>query len=144
MNLGKAWQIHYERWAGLTGHIMILIMFLMYTSAKKQVKTKNFELFWYTHHLFIPFYISLFFHAFGCFVKSVDTGICKGYNSNYYTIPAFFIYLSERLLRIYRSTQPTRLTKVIEHPGNVIELQIEKPSLLYKPGQYVYLQGIFH
>eukprot|EP00842_Homolaphlyctis_polyrhiza_P000856 jgi/Hompol1/1771/HPOL_001939-RA len=135
----KAWMIHYLAWGGATGHIMLFIMFLMYTSAKAEVKSKCFEYFWYTHHLFVPFYFCLFFHAFGCFVKSAITGECKGYHSNYGTIPAFCLYIAERILRELRARQPTTLSKVIFHPGNTMELRLEKPSMLYKPGQYLFV-----
>ncbi|KAI8917319.1 NADPH oxidase [Entophlyctis helioformis] len=135
----KAWMVHYLAWGGATGHVMLFIMFLMYTSAKLDVKTKNFEMFWYTHHLFVPFYFCLFFHSYGCFVKSSTTGKCKGYNSNYGTIPIFCLYIAERLLREYRARLPTTLSKVIFHPGNTMELRIEKPSFQYKPGQYLFV-----
>ena len=137
LGLGSAFEIHYEQYAGVTGHIMLLICFLMYTSAKLQVKTKNFEFFWYTHHLFIPFYICLFLHAKGCFVKG-SSG-CKGYGSNLGTIPFFLLYVAERLYRHYRASMPTQLTKVIFHPGNTMELRFEKDSFQYKPGQYLFL-----
>ncbi|KAJ3356579.1 hypothetical protein HDU91_005523 [Kappamyces sp. JEL0680] len=137
--LGLAWEIHYTQYAGVTGHIMLLICFLMYTSAKLNVKNKNFEIFWYTHHLFIPFYLLLFFHMKGCFVKSIDTAECKGYGSNYGTIPFFCLYMAERLYRHYRGSLPTQLTKVIFHPGNTMELRFEKESFKYKPGQYLFL-----
>ncbi|KAJ8324134.1 hypothetical protein BDV3_001992 [Batrachochytrium dendrobatidis] len=135
----KAWMIHYLAWSGATGHIMLIIMFFMYTSAKSDVKTKNFEYFWYTHHLFVPFYFCLFFHSFGCFVKSSTTGKCKGYNTNYGTVPIFCVYIAERLLREYRARLPTVLSKVIFHSGNTMELRIEKPSFQYMPGQYLFL-----
>ncbi|KAJ3271503.1 hypothetical protein HDV01_006554 [Terramyces sp. JEL0728] len=137
--LGEAWNIHFTQWGGATGHVMLFICFLMFTSVKREVKHKNFEIFWYTHHLFVPFYFCLFFHAYGCFVKSADTKACKGYHSNYGTIPIFCIYIAERILRMYRANQPTELTKVIFHPGNTMELRFEKPSFLYKPGQYLFL-----
>lgn len=135
----SAFDVHYTLWGGVTGHIMLFICFLMYTSVKLEVKQKNFEAFWYTHHLFVPFYFALFFHSFGCFVKSASTGQCKPYNSNYVTIPCFSIYILERILREYRARAPTSLTKVLFHPGNTMELRFEKPSFLYKPGQYLFL-----
>ncbi|KAL2914128.1 hypothetical protein HK105_206386 [Polyrhizophydium stewartii] len=135
----KAWNVHYTQWGGATGHIMLVIMFFMYTSAKQEVKQRNFEYFWYTHHLFVPFYFCLFFHSYGCFVKSSFDGHCKGYESYYGTVPVFCIYVAERILREYRARQPTTLSKVLFHPGNTIELRIEKPSFQYKPGQYLFL-----
>lgn len=44
--IGTAWDIHFTQWAGVTGHIMLVIFFLIFTSAKHQVKQKNFEIFW--------------------------------------------------------------------------------------------------
>lgn len=38
--------LHYGIFAGVTGHIMLGIMVLMYTAAKRQVKVGRFELFW--------------------------------------------------------------------------------------------------
>ncbi|KAJ3035742.1 hypothetical protein HDV00_003455 [Rhizophlyctis rosea] len=130
--------VHYKTWAGTTGHIMVATMFFIYTAAKDQVRKRKFELFWYTHHLFAIFYICLFFHSFGCFVKT-SQGVCKGYHSNHFTIPVFALYILERLIRLYRSSQPTILTKIIKHPGRTIELQFEKPTLTYTPGQYVFI-----
>ncbi|KAJ3137272.1 hypothetical protein HDU89_001853 [Geranomyces variabilis] len=142
----RAWQIHYTTYAGITGHVMLMLMFFMYTSAKTQVRQKKFELFWYTHHLFVPFYICLFLHYRGCFVKSTSTGQCKPYGSNVVTIPTFFVYILERVVREYRARQSTQLTKVVFHPGNTLELRIEKPSFAYKPGQYLFLNipGVSH
>jgi NADPH oxidase 1 len=138
-NLGTAREIHYAQYGGITGHIMLFICFLMYTSTKAVVKQKNFEIFWYTHHLFVPFYFALFFHSKGCFVKSADTKACKGYGSNFATIPFFILYCLERLYRHYRGSLPTLLTKVIFHPGNTMEIRFEKESFQYKPGQYLFL-----
>ncbi|TPX56273.1 hypothetical protein PhCBS80983_g04655 [Powellomyces hirtus] len=135
----RAWQIHYTMYGGVTGHIMLVIMFLMYTSAKTQVRHKKFELFWYTHHLFVPFYLCLFLHYAGCFVKSTTTGKCKPYGSNVATIPTFGLYILERIVREYRARQSTQLNKVVFHPGNTMELRLEKPSFAYKPGQYLFL-----
>ncbi|KAJ3178698.1 hypothetical protein HDU85_005101 [Gaertneriomyces sp. JEL0708] len=133
-----AYQIHYNTWGGSTGHIMLFLMFLMYSAAKIQVRRRRFELFWYTHHLFIPFYVCLFFHYFGCFVKTAE-GKCKPYGSNVFTVPCFMLYIVERILREYRARKETTLTKVVYHPGNTLELRFEKPSFNYKPGQYLFL-----
>ncbi|KAJ1535831.1 hypothetical protein HK096_001578 [Nowakowskiella sp. JEL0078] len=133
-----AWQIHYTTVAGSTGHIMLVIMFLMYTSAKIDVRRRKFEYFWYTHHLYFIFYILLFVHGLGCFVKTAD-GQCRPYNNFYYTVPVFCLYFLERAVREYRARQFTALTKVVFHPGNTMELQFEKPSFKYKPGQYLFI-----
>ena len=92
----------------------------------------------YSHHLFYLFYLLLFFHSFGCFVKSIN-GTCKGYNSNIFTIPVFLIVIIDRLVRISRAREDTYIGNVIVHPAKVIELQIEKPTMQFIPGQYLYV-----
>ncbi|KAI8810152.1 ferric reductase NAD binding domain-containing protein [Cladochytrium replicatum] len=134
----RAWQIHYMTWAGTTGHIMLVIMFLMHTSAKIEVRRRKFEIFWITHHLYFFYYILLFFHGYGCFVKT-GKGECRPYNNFYYTVPVFCLYFLERCLREYRARQFTALIKVVFHPGNTMEIQFEKPSFKYKPGQYLFI-----
>ena len=49
--------------AGLTGHAICYIMVIMYTSAVKNVRRKYFELFWFSHHLFIFYYGFLLVHG---------------------------------------------------------------------------------
>ena len=124
--LGRAWQLHYATWAGVTGHAMLLAMFLIYTATLRRIRNRCYELFWYTHHLFGVFYAALFLHAFGCFVKSADTAQCKGYHSNYFTVPVFCVYLLERVVRMYRARQPTQVTAIVHHAGNTLELRLEK------------------
>jgi NADPH oxidase len=134
----EAWQIHFTTWGGVTGHIMVFVMLLMYTSASSNVRKANFEVFWYTHHLFIPFFAAFLLHSKGCFVHT-NTGGCKPYFSYAYAAPILFLYFVERLLVFVRARRPTKLKTVVFHPGNVLELRISKPSLKFKAGQYVYL-----
>ncbi|CAG8683546.1 26714_t:CDS:2 [Dentiscutata erythropus] len=138
--LGKsqAWQLHYTTWAGLTGHFMLLIMVLMYTSSHHKMRHQSFETFWYTHHLAFFFMFCLYFHDHGCFVKTAQ-GECKGYFSRRYTIVGGVLYFFERVLREIRARHPTQITKVIDHPSKAIEIQFNKPSFRYKAGQYLFL-----
>src|SRR6266536_4364578 len=43
LNIAPAWFIHYTRPAGYTGHIMLLLMVLMYTSAHRSIRAQYFE-----------------------------------------------------------------------------------------------------
>ncbi|CAB4384687.1 unnamed protein product [Rhizophagus irregularis] len=142
LGIEKAWFIHYFSPGGQTGHIMLLIMVLMYTSAHRSIRQQSFETFWYTHHLAFIFMMCLYTHAVGCFVRTnIQLGPqrCKGYFSWEYTIWGGIIYFFERVLREFRSRQPTQITKVINHPSNAIEIQFAKPSFKYKAGQYLFL-----
>ncbi|KAJ3372435.1 hypothetical protein GGF31_001876 [Allomyces arbusculus] len=134
----KAWQIHYTTWGGATGHVMAVAMFFMYTAAAMRMRQQSFEAFWFTHHLAIVFYLGFFFHGYGCFVKTAD-GHCRPYYSWSYALFVCTIYVFERLLRIYRGQQPTTIERVIMHPGNAMEIQFNKPSMAYAPGQWVFI-----
>ncbi|KAK5868521.1 hypothetical protein PBY51_009528 [Eleginops maclovinus] len=54
---------------GVTGLLLVLILFLMFTSSSYCVRLSNYEIFWYTHNLFIVFYIILMVHMVGGALK---------------------------------------------------------------------------
>jgi NADPH oxidase len=127
----KALDIHYTQAGGITGHFLLFIMLLMYTTAYHKVRNQCFEAFWYTHHLAFFFFIGLWSHATGCFVRdSVDpdyipvfpfysTEHCLGYESWRFIIWPGIIYFAERVWREVRARQPTRLTKLLVHPSGM-------------------------
>jgi len=147
-----ALQIHYTQPGGITGHFMLLIMLLMYSTASQKIRTQCFEAFWYTHHLAFFFMLGLYTHATGCFVRdSVDpdyiptfpfysTEHCLGYLSWRYTIWPGMMYFGERAYREYRARRSTRLSKVLVHPSGAMELRIVKPSFKYTAGQWLFIQ----
>jgi len=147
-----AQQIHYTQPGGITGHFMLLIMFLMYTTAHHKIRQRAFEVFWYTHHLAFFFMIALFTHATGCFVRDTaepayistfpfyTTKHCLGYLSWRFIIWPFIIYFGERVYREVRARRATRLSKVLVHPSGAMELRITKPSFKYVAGQWLFLQ----
>ncbi|XP_068440933.1 NADPH oxidase 4 [Clinocottus analis] len=54
---------------GVTGVLLVLILFLMFTSSSYCVRLSNYEIFWYTHNLFIVFYVILMVHMVGGALK---------------------------------------------------------------------------
>ncbi|XP_007900474.1 NADPH oxidase 4 isoform X2 [Callorhinchus milii] len=54
---------------GVTGFFMVLVLFLMCTSSSYSLRFSNYDIFWYTHNLFIIFYILLFLHVTGGVLK---------------------------------------------------------------------------
>ncbi|XP_071956145.1 NADPH oxidase 4-like [Antedon mediterranea] len=48
---------------GLTGVLMVLILVLIIVASSKHVRLVHYELFWYTHHLFVVFYGLLLMHS---------------------------------------------------------------------------------
>jgi NADPH oxidase len=128
-------------WAGITGMIMLCCMALMVTSSLSFVRRASFELFWYTHHLSIPFIIALCFHSNGCFVKQSVVGVngeettrCKPYGSWRLAVVGLVLYTIERLIRVLRSRKTTFITKIVQHPHQTIELQFRKDDFSFRPG----------
>ncbi|OMP82394.1 Superoxide-generating NADPH oxidase heavy chain subunit A [Diplodia seriata] len=145
-----ALQIHYTQAGGITGHVMLLCMLLIYTTAHHRIRQQSFETFWYTHHLFIPFLLGMYTHATGCFVRdSVDPvspfgganfwNHCIGYQGWRWELWGGGIYLFERLYREVRARRDTRIVKVVRHPYDAVEIQFTKPSMRYKPGQWLFI-----
>ncbi|KAJ3575292.1 hypothetical protein NPX13_g4081 [Xylaria arbuscula] len=144
-------EIHYTQAGGITGHIMLFCMLLMYTTAHHRIRQQSFETFWYTHHLFIPFLLGMYTHAVGCFVRDTADPVspfagdffwnhCIGYQGWRWELFAGGLYLIERLYREIRAVRPTKITRVVRHPYDVVEIQFEKPSFKYKAGQWLFLQ----
>lgn len=143
-------QIHYTQAGGVTGHIMLLCMLLMYTTAHRNIRKQSYETFWYTHHLFIPFLLGMYTHATGCFVRDSTNPYspfagkafwqhCIGYEGWRWELVAGGLYLCERVYREVRSRRPSRISKVIKHPFGTVEIQFIKPNMHYKSGQWLFL-----
>lgn len=146
----SAVQIHYAEAGGITGHVMLFCMLLMFTTAHARIRQQSYETFWYTHHLFIPFLLALYTHATGCFVRdskepyspfagSPFWNHCIGYEGWRWELWGGGIYLLERIYREISSRRPTQITKVIRHPYDALEIQFSKPSMKYKAGQWLLL-----
>lgn len=143
-------QIHYHQAGGITGHIMLLCMLLIYTTAHAKIRQQSYETFWYTHHLFIPFLLAMYTHATGCFVRdSVEPyspfagkkfwGHCIGYQGWRWELVGGVAYLCERVYRELRSRRQTEIIKVVRHPYDAVEIQFRKPSMRYKAGQWLFI-----
>ncbi|MCJ1428129.1 hypothetical protein MMC29_006037 [Sticta canariensis] len=146
----SAVQIHYTEAGGITGHVMLFCMLLMFTTAHARIRQQSYETFWYTHHLFIPFLLALYTHATGCFVRdspdpyspfagSPFWNHCLGYEGWRWELWGGGIYLAERIYREISSRRPTQITKVVRHPYDALEIQFSKPSMKYKAGQWLFL-----
>lgn len=120
-------QIHYTQAGGITGHIMLLCMLLIYTTSHTRIRQQSFEAFWYTHHLFVPFLLAMYTHATGCFVRDTDkpyhpfTGSafwnhCVGYEGWRWELVGGALYLLERILREVRARRETEILKIVRHP----------------------------
>ncbi|KAF9418770.1 hypothetical protein BGZ94_009607 [Podila epigama] len=125
---------------GFTGHVLVLILFLMVTSSAERVRRKGFETFWFTHHLFILFFITLMYHGAFCFVRMDTPPYCKSSPGSYkFVMGSLLIYLLERTVREIRARKATSISKIVLHPSKVVEVQVMKEDFKAKAGQYIFL-----
>uniref|UniRef100_A0A8C1YCI9 Cytochrome b-245, beta polypeptide (chronic granulomatous disease) n=1 Tax=Cyprinus carpio TaxID=7962 RepID=A0A8C1YCI9_CYPCA len=155
--------------AGLTGVVITLALILIITSSMEVIRRSYFEVFWFTHHLFIVFFIGLVAHGIGRIVRgqTVESIIVhdpKKCHSKFETwgqsgtdcpkpdfagnppmtwkwvVGPMFLYVCERLVRFYRSQQKVVITKVVMHPSKTLELQMKKKGFKMEVGQYVFIK----
>jgi len=120
---------------GATGHILLLVMCFMYSSAIVSIRRPYFEAFWYTHHLFILFYFLICIHGL--------PGSITPPNAFFWLVGPMLFYALERGLRICRGNQDTVLLAAVQHPSNVLELRMKKTEFKYQPGMYLFLNCPF-
>ncbi|KQJ86446.2 respiratory burst oxidase homolog protein B-like [Brachypodium distachyon] len=135
---------------GITGVIMVVLMAIAYTLAHPRFRRSKmgesnplrrlsgFNMFWYSHHLFVFVYIAFVVHGVSLYINRTWY---KQTTWMYLAIPVL-LYASERILRALRSHGFTtvRIEKVAVYPGNVIAIHMSKPhGFKYKSGQYIYV-----
>uniref|UniRef100_A0A3B5MEK4 NADPH oxidase 1 n=1 Tax=Xiphophorus couchianus TaxID=32473 RepID=A0A3B5MEK4_9TELE len=153
--------------AGLTGVIITLALILIITSSMEVIRRNYFEVFWYTHHLFIIFFAGLVIHGIGYIVRRQGEDSYKKHKPLFchnrtedwgkipecpipqfeggpaqtwwYVIGPMVIYLCERLLRFIRYMQNVQYRKIVMRPSKVLELQLVKKGFKMDVGQYVFL-----
>uniref|UniRef100_A0A673AY51 NADPH oxidase 2 n=1 Tax=Sphaeramia orbicularis TaxID=375764 RepID=A0A673AY51_9TELE len=114
--------------AGLTGVAITLALILIITSSMEVIRRSYFEVFWYTHHLFVIFFMGLVFHVPHLFMTWK------------WVLAPMILYVCERLVRFYRSHQKVVITKVVMHPSKTLELQMKRKGFRMEVGQYVFIQ----
>ncbi|EER24365.1 hypothetical protein D8B26_005327 [Coccidioides posadasii str. Silveira] len=125
---------------GWTGYIMLIALMAMALTSIGKRRRANFERFWYTHHLFVIFFFFWAFHGAFCMIKPDYPPFCAGIGVFWmYWIYGAVIYLVERLLREIRGRHKTYITKVVQHPSNVVEIQMKKEKTKTRAGQYIFL-----
>ena len=125
---------------GWSGYVMLTALMLMVATSLEKFKRVNFERFWFTHHLFVVFFIFWSVHGAFCMIKADAAPFCFGTGVFWeFWMYGGFVYLAERIMRELRGRHKTYLSKVIQHPSNVIELQIKKEHTKTRAGQ---VQGL--
>ncbi|KAL1984581.1 hypothetical protein VTN96DRAFT_8883 [Rasamsonia emersonii] len=123
-----------------TGWIMLICLMAMVFTSIEKPRRANYERFWYTHHLFIPFFVFWSMHGIWCMIPTDFPPFCSGIGVFYeYWTYGGVVYLAERIAREIRGRHKTVISKVIQHPSNVVEIQIKKEKTKTRAGQYIFL-----
>ncbi|KAM5229344.1 NADPH oxidase 3 [Ctenodactylus gundi] len=154
--------------SGVTGMVISLTLILIMTSSTEFIRQSSYELFWYTHHVFIMFFLCLAVHGAGRIIRSQtpeslllhNVTFCRHHYTKWQEaaqcpVPQFsgkepsawkwvlgpvVVYAWERIIRFWRFQQEVVITKVVSHPSAVLELCMKKRHFKMAPGQYVLLQ----
>uniref|UniRef100_A0A8C6V7N9 NADPH oxidase 3 n=1 Tax=Naja naja TaxID=35670 RepID=A0A8C6V7N9_NAJNA len=154
--------------AGVTGLLITVSLILIMTSSTETIRRSFYEVFWYTHHLFIVFFAGLVIHGMGHLIRGQtnqsllvhNVSYCKDHyweweRSAQCPLPQFsgnspsawkwvlgpvILHIYERMIRLWRFRQEVVITKVVSHSSGVLELQLKKRGFKMEPGQYIFLQ----
>ncbi|CZT00317.1 related to NADPH oxidase 1 [Rhynchosporium agropyri] len=129
---------------GWTGYVMLTALMCMVVTSVEKMRRANFERFWYTHHLFVVFFFFWSIHGAYCMIQPDIAPFCTGLGSTaigvfwQYWMYGAFIYLMERVAREVRGKHKTYISKVVQHPSMVCEIQIKKEHTKTRAGQYIF------
>ncbi|XP_021387787.2 NADPH oxidase 3 [Lonchura striata] len=154
--------------AGITGVVITVALILIMTSSTELIRRSCYEVFWYTHHLFVVFFTGLIIHGMGQLVRGQthqslllhNVTYCKDHyweweNATQCPLPEFsgnkpvawkwllspmVLYICERIVRFWRFQQEVVITKVVTHSSGVLELHMKKHGFKMGAGQYIFLQ----
>lgn len=113
--------------ANLAGVISLTAGLLMWVTSLEPVRKWNFELFFYTHQLYIVFVVFLALHA-GDFVFCFAAG-------------GIFLFMLDRFLRFIQSRKAVDIISATSLPCGTVELVISKPAnLRYNALSFIFLQ----
>lgn len=133
-------KINFLTGPGWSGYVMLFALMAMLFTSLEKPRRANYERFWSVHHLFIVFFVFWSIHGAFCMIKSDTAPFCFGTGVFWeYWMYGGFAYLLERILREIRGRHKTFVTKVIQHPSNVVEIQMHKEKTKTRAGQYIFL-----
>ncbi|CAI0438448.1 unnamed protein product [Linum tenue] len=113
--------------SNLAGVISLLAGLIMWVTSLQPVRRWNFELFLYTHQLYIVFVVFLAFHV-GDFIFSIAAG-------------GIFLFMLDRFLRFCQSRNTVDVVSAKCFPCGTVELTLSKPqSLRYNALSFIFIQ----
>ena len=119
---------------GWTGHIMLLLLMLIAMTSFDIARKDNFLRAWAVHQLFIPFYALWCVHEVFVFQRTGMSPWTSNGSFWQYWIFGGLAYLVETIMTEVRGSKKLFVSKVIQHPSQIIEIQIEKHNAMPRVG----------
>ncbi|XP_058743967.1 ferric reduction oxidase 2-like [Vicia villosa] len=112
--------------SNLAGEISLLAGLFLWVATIPKIRRKFFELFFYTHNLYIIFIIFFIFHV--------------GISFSYIMLPGFYLFMVDRYLRFLQSRREVRLVSSRVLPCEAVELNFSKDhELSYNPTSVMFI-----
>ncbi|PKI63530.1 hypothetical protein CRG98_016197 [Punica granatum] len=112
--------------SNLAGEISLLAGLVMWATTFPRIRRKLFELFFYTHYLYVVFVVFFVLHV--------------GLSTACTMLPGFYLFVIDRYLRFLQSQQQVQLVSARILPCRAIELNFSKsPGLSYTPTSSVFV-----
>nr|KYP77111.1 hypothetical protein KK1_021382 [Cajanus cajan] len=110
----------------VAGEIALLSGLFLWIATIPCVRRKCFELFFYSHHLYILFMVFFGFHV--------------GVSGIFFILPGFYLFLVDRCLRFLQSRRQVRLVSARVLPCEAVELNFSKGyGLTYNPTSVMFV-----
>ncbi|KAL1810358.1 hypothetical protein ACET3Z_027348 [Daucus carota] len=111
----------------LAGEIAFVTALVIWITSLPQVRRRRFEIFYYTHHLYIVFLILFLFHT--------------GDRHFYMVFPGVFLFGIDKLLRMMQSRPISCILSAKVFPSKAVELILPKdPRLKYTPTSIIFMK----
>eukprot|EP00698_Gefionella_okellyi_P022515 TRINITY_DN747_c0_g1_i1.p1 TRINITY_DN747_c0_g1~~TRINITY_DN747_c0_g1_i1.p1 ORF type:complete len:808 (-),score=69.39 TRINITY_DN747_c0_g1_i1:455-2878(-) len=119
---------------GITGLLISVLLVIIFVTSRSCVRRRSrFELFWFSHHLFILFYGLLLLHG-------LQYGVPMFWM---YFVGPGVLYFCDRAYRMFASIRHGGLCRIVSArslPGQVLRLELVKPTpFSFEPGMYAEL-----
>ncbi|XP_043687052.1 ferric reduction oxidase 8, mitochondrial [Telopea speciosissima] len=111
----------------IAGEIALVAGLVIWITSLPQVRRRQFELFYYTHHLYVIFFVFFLFHV--------------GDRHFYMVFGGILLFALDKLLRIIQSRTDTCVLSARIFPCKVLELTLRKPlGLKYTPTSVIFMK----
>ncbi|XP_015571193.2 ferric reduction oxidase 4-like [Ricinus communis] len=112
--------------SNVAGEIAMVLAVAMWLTSIHRIRRKMFELFFYTHHLYILYILFYVLHVGAAYTCMI--------------LPGIFLFLIDRYLRFLQSRQRVRLVSARLLPCGTVELNFSKDrGLHYNPTSILFL-----